>query len=133
MYGGVAGESGRPLPLCRYPGEKLRGLPFAVVDVLLALTRLAIFLLISLALALLIALALLALLVLVALRGVVRVGLLSGLFCIHSSPFISSIGRTGLPEIIAGRLSPPWSIRFASLNSKLSFLRRNRPNRPKSK
>ncbi len=86
--------------------------------VLLALTRLAIFLLISLAIALLIALALLALLVLVALRGVVRVGLLSGLFCTHRSPFISSIGRTGLPEIIAGCLSPPWSIRYASLNSK---------------
>jgi len=105
-------------------GEKLRGLPIAIVDVLLTLTRLAIFLLISLAIALLIALALLvaltllALLVLVALRGVVRVGLLSGLFCIHSSPFMSSIGRTGLPEIIAGCLSPPWSIRYASLNSK---------------
>ena len=75
-----------PLPrgrgLCFRVPEEARGLPFAVVDVLLALTRLAIFLLISLALALLIALALLALLVLVALRGVVRVGLLSGLFCI---------------------------------------------------
>jgi hypothetical protein len=66
--------------------KTLRGLPFAVV-VLLALTRLAIFLLISLAVALLIALALLALLILVALRGIVLVGLLSGLFCTHRIPF----------------------------------------------